>query len=79
MQKQDRGFKPLSFLLDCEFRVKDIEEDIRKQKLYMHIAFAYFDESDYDNALKYFLKSFECDPDSYYLKVSITLKCVYFN
>ena len=71
MLQQDISFKPLRFLLECKSRVKNLEER-SYQKLFMNIAFAYLDESDYDNAFKYFLKSVECHKDSYYLNVSIT-------
>ena len=68
MLQQDISFEPLSFLLEFESRVKDLENS-KDQKLFMNIALGYYDESDYDNALKYFLKSVKSNPDSYYLNV----------
>ena len=70
MQRRDRNYRPLNFLLDYASRIKDFE-DKRNQRLFLHIAFAYLDQSDYDNALKHFLKSVQFNPESDLLKVII--------
>ena len=79
MQEVDKKYGPLKFLLEYEGQL--LEEDLKdkqNQRLFLHIAFSYLDESMYENALKYFLKSVNLNPGSYMLKVILLFLTVLY-